>query len=288
MFHTIVQLLSIPVLVASLLLSTGCGAGKSTSSKPDERPSTKAAPTSAETTAPTPKAKPVVVDAATLIKDFRSNHEQVFEKYGGKRLEVEAVVYDEERPAAPGKPLVLKLVQVDRPDSPLIEPIVCQIEPDSEDYGKAFLLSPGQKVTVQGRYEQAQPKGGSVTFAPHLFQCGLAAVGPDPAVAVTAAELTKAFATDPTAAAAKYKEKPVVVEGVVAQLEHIADKDLKLDSYTVRLEGTGKDGKPARVEIFNATSDVAGLKKGQTVKLKGKCVYGNDETVGVLFRRLLK
>jgi hypothetical protein len=283
------SLVSLAAVVSGLALSSGCNRGTpaiSTSVKPDQTSSSAGGSRPGST--PAAAERPVVVDALTLIKDFKKNQEQVFENYGGKRLEVEGGVYEEEKPATRGQPLVVKMVQVDRPDGPLIEPIICLFEPGSESYDKAFMLSLGQKVTVRGRYDTAKPKNGSVVFAPHLFQCEVAAAGPDPAIVVTAEELTRAFTTDPKAAEAKYKEKPVIVEGKVAQLEHFEDKERGVDGYTVHLEGSSKDGKPAHVEIFNTTRDVAGLQKGQNARLKGKCVSGTGETVSVLFSRVVK
>jgi hypothetical protein len=119
---------------------------------------------------------------------------------------------------------------------------------------------------------------------PRLFNCELAEVGPDPLVATTAAQLTKEFAADEKAALVKYKDKPVVVEGVVAEPKHV--KDQFLEAHTVILEGF--DPKTSRVEFFNFDKTAFGkLKKGQAVKIKGKLVTGNATNVQLLYGKLL-
>src|SRR5262245_35700542 len=92
MFRTSAGLLPLPMLAACLVVTTGCSKGPPSASTPSkqEGPASKSS---------AGKEKPEVVDALTLIKDFASDfandQDRVFQKYGGKRLEIEAVVYGE-------------------------------------------------------------------------------------------------------------------------------------------------------------------------------------------------
>jgi tRNA_anti-like len=97
--------------------------------------------------------------------------------------------------------------------------------------------------------------------------CAIVSIGPDPAIPVTADQLTEAYAADTKAADAKYKGKWVFVEGVVLEL--------RPDEASVILAGAGKkDGNSLRVSASypdNRKKDFAALKKGDKAKIKGEC-----------------
>src|SRR5205814_219 len=101
-------------------------------------------------------------------------------------------------------------------------------------------LARGQAVTLRGRF-LADAKQ-----LPTLGSAYLVEVGKDPSVAVTAVELTKAFAADKDATVKKYVNQPLRVEGVVAEVMKSGD------GYVVSLAGfdEGKAGKPHRVGTY--------------------------------------
>jgi hypothetical protein len=255
------------VIVCFTVLAIGCGKSSAPSSSGAGAP-----PSKSETEVAT-KEKVEVVDLGTLFS-FAGKPDEAFKKYGDKLLELEGAVFEESNSAG-DKARVVTLMEANRPAQGLIPTVRCQFELGSPSYEKAALLSQGQKVKVRGRYEK--------DALPRLVKCELAEIGPNPLLAVTAAQLTKEFAADEKAALAKYKDKPVAVEGVVAELKHV--KDQFLEAHTVILEGSGP---MTRVEVFNVDKTAfAKLKKGETAKIKGKLVTGNASNVQVLYRKLL-
>lgn len=109
-----------------------------------------------------------------------------------------------------------------------------------------------------------------------------------PAV-VSAADLSKAFATDPTGAKRKYHDKPVRVEGKVVAA---GTKDLLT---TVVLEGAAKTGGGRHtLEChfdFTAKDEVGRLKAGDRVKVEGHCiapVNDNPDRLQLITCKLVK
>jgi hypothetical protein len=106
----------------------------------------------------------------------------------------------------------------------------------------------------------------------------LAAATPaeDKPIAVTAAKLAEAYATDPAAFDKTYKDKVVEVEGVV-ETPKAQDSTNKKDY--VMLHGFEKKGDvvPTLVRC-ELTKELEGLKAGQAVRIKGTC-RGHKKTV---------
>lgn len=263
--------------------ATGCGKQGTQPAATGPATGKDASPTGTSTKE---KEKAEVVEARQLLDDFAGKQEEAFKKYGNKLLELEGVVFNESK-SSRGQPLILHLVEVNRANQPIVQMIVCQFEPGSEHYEKALQLSEGQKVKIRGRYNKPKSESGLMIVAPHLFECALVETGPDPVISVSAEQLTKDFASDEKAAALKYKGKPLIIEGTVAQLDH--KKDAFLEAHTVYLQGHDpKADKPVRVMVFNFDKGAfAKLKEGQRIKVKGKCVTGNPGAVDVLYSRLL-
>jgi len=91
--------------------------------------------------------------------------------------------------------------------------------------------------------------------------------------AVSAQELTKAYAANEAAATKKYKGKTVVVEGKVLE----RSKEKVIDNFVI-LEGHAKKGKGTyRVYCgfaFTEEADILALKPGDKVKIRGEVEGG--------------
>ncbi len=83
---------------------------------------------------------------------------------------------------------------------------------------KAVALTKGQSIKVRGRCNG----GGDAIL--YITDCQSIDIGPDPAVAVTAEQLTADFAKDAKAAEDKYKGKQLIVEGIVKRVEIVEGK----------------------------------------------------------------
>lgn len=112
-------------------------------------------------------------------------------------------------------------------------------------------------------------RGWAVGFV--LVVVGLAAGAQDAApVVIPAADLSKAFATDPAGAKKKYHDKAVRVDGVVVKA---GTADLMT---TVVLQGAAKKGGGKHILEcqfeFTAKDEVGRLKAGDKVKIDGHCI----------------
>lgn len=99
-----------------------------------------------------------------------------------------------------------------------------------------------------------------------------------PAVPATGAEIANAYATDPGAADARYKDKVVVVEGTLEDIE------LELDgTMHVRIVGAAEPGGVApRVTVQpGEMSKVLNCSRLQTVKFKGRCAGLSGTVVAI-------
>jgi hypothetical protein len=149
---------------------------------------------------------------------------------------------------------------------------------------KVEALTPGQKVKVKGRC-----KGQGDGF---IVQSAIVTeVGPDPAVPVSATQLTQDYAKGAAAADKKFKGKTLIVEGVIADLGKTPDSGLGSQPIIFLLGFDEKSLKAARVEAVLRDTDpkpVAGLAKGQKVKVKGECVGKMGDNVALRFVKVVK
>jgi hypothetical protein len=123
-------------------------------------------------------------------------------------------------------------------------------------------LAKGQQVTVRGQFH--------VFIAPtnmSVDEADLQTAGPDPTNSVTAIQLTKDYSASENEADGKYQKKSLAVSGVVAEINE--------ERSHILLEGFDeKAGKPVRVICSYAPirkAEFAGLRKGQSVQIKGVC-----------------
>jgi hypothetical protein len=194
-----------------------------------------------------------------IAKDYETDSAAANKKYTGKWVEVEGPV--EHVLVLPGGDVNIMLVGFKADPNKFVGHNVRGIPP-AQEREKLKGLVPGQKVKLRGKVD-GETAGAYIELVP----CAIASIGPDPAIPVTADELTEAYAKDTKAADGKYKGKWVFVEGVVLEL--------RPDEGSVILAGTGKkDGKALRVSASypdNRKKDFAALKKGDTAKIKGEC-----------------
>jgi hypothetical protein len=129
---------------------------------------------------------------------------------------------------------------------------------------KVSELTKGQKLKFKGKCD-GERGNNFVDFS----ACEVLEIGPDPAIRVSAEQLTKDYVADEKAADAGYKDKYLLVDGTVVQLKE------KGSVHHVILEGHDeKSPTPVRVSAAYAADrkeEFAHLKKGSKVKIKGEC-----------------
>jgi hypothetical protein len=197
-----------------------------------------------------------------LAREFDSDKVAAEKKYKDKWIEVEGPM--EVVTVLPSGDVNIRLTGF-RPDPKKVTGHSIRGAPPAADTEKIRSLTRGQKVKLKGKFD-SEALGLFVDLVP----CEVVAIGPDPAIAVTAEQLTQDYAKDVKAADAKYKDKWLLIEAVVFEL-----KETKSGANSVVLEGAGqKEGKPLRISAAYSAdrkTDFAALKKGDKVKIKGAC-----------------
>jgi hypothetical protein len=207
------------------------------------------------------------VTAEQLTKEFADDKKGAEKKYPMNLIvEVEGEVKKSEKLPS-GDTWAVHLEGFEKGKGLFTKVVDCEFGAKAKSYKKAQELVPDQKVKIRGKFYSA------FEYGQRLVDCELVEVGPDPAIKVTAAQLSKDFAADRKAAATKYKDKQVLLEGVVAQPVGPKAK------YYVVLENSGEKGAPAvHVEFgFTQTAEklFSQLKKGQKVTVRGRCEGDN-------------
>jgi hypothetical protein len=213
-----------------------------------------------------------------LAKDYETGRDAAEGKYKGKWVEVEGPT--ESVLVFPSGDVNIRLVGFQADPKKFGGHSVRGVPP-AADAAKLKGLTPGQKVKLKGKVDR-ETAGSFIDLVP----CEIVSVGPDPAIPVTADRLTADYARDEKAADARYRDRWLVVEGVVSEL-----KEAKSGADSVILEGAGmKDGKPLRIVAAypaDRKPDFAALKKGDRVKIKGEC-GGCFGTVSLSYTVLVK
>lgn len=125
---------------------------------------------------------------------------------------------------------------------------------DQKLFGKVFK---GQEVTVRGRYPDTQ-------YGFQIEDCEIVKKGPSPALTYTAEEMAAEWAKDKDAAAKKWKDKPIVVSGEVAD-----KKASDVGAVSLFLKAGG--GKRVDVGFTAFEKEIAGkFKAGDKVKVVGE------------------
>jgi hypothetical protein len=242
-------------MVLSAALAVGCEV------KPATGPSVPASPS---TPAAAPSAEPAfTVKAEDLAREYETNAEAADARYKGK-WGVVAGLFDDAQ-LFPGGQLnvsVQGFVLDPKKNFGLGHILRCSFVAAS--LGKAGDLTKGQKLEFKGKCE-GERGGTYVDFS----DCEVLKIGPDPALPVTAAQLTRDYVADEKAADAKYTDKYLLLEGIVVELKE------KGSVLHVILEGHDeKSPTPVRVAAAypaDRKDEFVRLKKGDKIKIKGKC-----------------
>ncbi len=123
-------------------------------------------------------------------------------------------------------------------------------------------LTPGQSVKLVGKFQDD-----SFNRYVDLSECQLGKPGKDPAVFVTAVDLTKAY-NDEKAADGRYKDKWLVVEGKVSEVNNGEFASVILEGFDEKAD------KVIRVKVsysLDRKDAAATIRRGDKVKLKGEC-----------------
>jgi hypothetical protein len=120
-------------------------------------------------------------------------------------------------------------------------------------------LTHGQPVKIRGLFRN------SINGTVQLENTKVLDVGPDPAVVVSAAQITKEYADNKQIASDKYSRKQLLVEGVVFSAD-AAKRTLVLEGFDAAA------AKPVRVEAtleYARAPALGSVKKGDKVTIKG-------------------
>jgi hypothetical protein len=230
-----------------LVVAVGCGGSPSTD------PSTDKPKPGASTT---PDFKLAALD---LAKEYESDKDAAEKKYKDKIVEVDGVVFNS--PTARMDDAVVIIANYKADPKKIIGRMV-MASSTKEDRQKVLKLSKDQTVKLRGKV--FGDFAGNVSLA----ECMVVEAGPDPSIKVSAADLTKAYATDEKSATDKYNDKMVVVDGTFVEVRKGDIVD------TVILEGFDeKSDKPVRVSggiPADQKQEFAALKKGDKVTIKGE------------------
>jgi hypothetical protein len=214
----------------------------------------------------------LAVTADQLAKDFQSDEKAAEGKYRDRWLVVDGVYKEAYERNAGGTPTRLAyFADYNDPSTRHTSLVGCEV--GAAAYPAFDGLTPGQRIKVKARCT----RGG---YSSVLLSDGeLLEAGKDSALAVSAAQLAKEVAADGKAAAARYNDKWLLVEGTVWQAN-------PKDRPAITLEGADeKAAKPVRVVgLFGGDreADPGKVKKGDRVRLKGKAALYRDDGSAVL------
>jgi hypothetical protein len=253
------QLAGLLALLWGLLLVPGCGKDRPA---PSPEPSSTKPPVAVDKTPKSNAGKAPVeppktdrpaytVTAIGITEEFAKDRVAAEKKYKDKLIEVEGTVTSVTQNSV-RRTADLSLLGSKKPGEALARQVVCEMKKSL--VGKVGLLGKGQKVRVKGKLDSES--GGNVTLKEVEYE----ELTPSSVPRVTAQMLAKEFAQDKEAAAKKYGDKEVIVEGTIVDL---AEKDR---NCSVKLAGSDKLVVTCNVE----EDEFKTLKKGEKVRLKGE------------------
>lgn len=211
----------------------------------------------------------ITVAAVEFAKEFATDEKAATAKYKGKVVELEGLVESANQVVSKGA-FVLTGFKKDK-KTVIPTNIMCFVPATKLD--AVVLLGKGQKVKVIGKFAD-------VVFMPRLMECDFTELSKSPTPTVTAVELTKEYAKDKDAAAKRYGNTEVIVEGKVEDLPKVGDR------LYVKLTGDGK----LHVHFPIDDNEAKLYPKGATVRVKGDISpFGFDGTaLGIDSAFLLK
>ncbi len=266
-----------PLLVAALLVfATGCSSsndvGSGTSAKPANGKSASGKPTGGKsdngkpdsgTNPPTASGQEpdLTVTAADLAAAFEADAADADAKYNGKVLKVTGIV--EGLPLTDSADGIYLTFGAADEDGDLNEIGTFYLAP--AEVAKAEKLWRGQEVTIVGKCI------GAPIVGPTLMESRIEEIGePIPVIEIAAGELFREYQEDEEAADGKYKDKVLVVSGVVANMDS--------DEQKVDIRGDEQSNDDAMRLQFRygqinkaLVAQLANLEAGDNIKIKGKC-----------------
>ncbi len=280
----VARLLLASAVAAGLAFTAGCRKEPTASSTPPPLAiggdsgsasslATARAPTTAGKAAGRPDSSPALpVTADQLARDFQSDEKAAAGKYRDRWLVVDGVYKEAyEKKAEGGETRMVYFADYSNPETRHTSFVGCKVAAAS--YPAFDGLTPGQKIKVRARCTAGAYSSVS------LADGELLEAGPDPAVRLPAAQLAREVAADGKAAAARYNDRWLLVEGTVWQTS-------TKDRPAITLEGADeKAAKPFRVTALfkgDRETEPAKVKKGDKVKLKGRAALYLDDGSAVL------
>lgn len=192
--------------------------------------------------------------AEEISRESASDPNAANKKYREKKTTFEGVIgKPPEKSSLNGAPyLLLRGSEADSVD------LVCDFEPEAEK--KVLALKWGQKVKVRGRFAHELGVGAGVSFV----NCELIELLPEPNV--SAEQLAQEYTANRSEADKKYKNRRLLVRGMVIEVPKKAIADLIIAG--------AKDGEgmPINIEItFEQGASFQNLKKDDKVLISGRC-----------------
>lgn len=216
------------------------------------------------TPAETVDLKMISVTSDQLCSDYNTDSVAADQKYKGKLLRLEGLVSNISYKQTKGKPDFVVYLQG---GTGRIREATCYLTPASMEKAKDLLK--GQSIRIEGK----------CIGDCKLEHCMITETGPS--IIITAAKLTQEYSKDDKAANAKYENRPLVIDGVVAYLDP--------SQYKVTLEGFDEKAKePWRVEVEMDRTDFPSIKNGQQLTIRGQG-HGSFRTIVMVTRgKLMK
>jgi tRNA_anti-like len=147
------------------------------------------------------KPETIKIDPETFAAEVTKDAKAATAKYKGKLIELAGRIAGIQRNAS-GE-VFLSLPS----KSAGVLGVTCFVKKDQNVFGKVVK---GQKVIVRGRYPDQQ-------FGVQLLECEIIKKGESPALTYTAEDFAKEWAKDKEAAAKKWKDKPIIVSGLIIE-----------------------------------------------------------------------
>jgi hypothetical protein len=237
-------------LLALLAATAGCGEASATGR-------------SARTPAAAPASPPpeLRVSAEALAREYAADTRAADARYKGRWLAVTGYLEDVDLFPAGLACLRIRGLPGDAPPGLPARMLRCEFAAGC--VSQLVRLDRGQQLTFKGRCQGDH--GGLVDFV----DCQVLDLGADPARRVTAAELTRAFVEEESAARQRYKDQVLLVEGTV-----IGQKEIRGMPWLLLGGHNEQSPVPVRVAVGypdECKDDFARLKNGDRIQVRGEC-----------------
>jgi hypothetical protein len=191
----------------------------------------------------------IKVDPEAFAAEIKADAKAVAAKYKGKLIEMTGTVAGIYRNFG-------DVQYVGLPSKTAGTLGVTCVTKDQKLFGKVFK---GQEVTVRGKYPDPQ-------YGYQIEDCEIVKKGPSPALTYTADEMAAEWARDKEAATKKWKDKPIVVSGLIVE-----SKVNDVGAVNVYLKAPNKKRVDCGFTAFEKEIATK-LQTGTTVKFVGEFV----------------